>query len=58
MVKKHEGTNSGLSEDGTEVTDLAWRLYSEGDRPTRPANRLLKLPRLEKPTSKQASVTL
>jgi hypothetical protein len=58
IARKHDGTKSGLSVSGTEILALAYRRYSEGDRPTRWANRALKLPMLEKPTSKHASVTL
>jgi hypothetical protein len=58
IARKHDGMKSGLTVSGTETLDLAYRWYSEGDRPTRWVNRTLKLPRLEKPTSKHASVTL
>jgi hypothetical protein len=40
------------------MPERAYLRYSEGERPTRRANKTLKLPTLEYPTSKHASLTL
>ena len=58
MERKQVGTKSGRISRGTKIPDRTWRRYSEGETPTRSLNRALKLPTLENPTSKQASVTL
>jgi hypothetical protein len=42
---------------GTTTIGRMRRRYADGVSPTRRVNRTLKLPRLEKPTSMQTSVT-
>ena len=51
------GSAPTRSTPGTWTTARRRRRYSEGVAPTRRANRPLKLPRLEKPTSMHTSVT-
>src|SRR6516164_4624258 len=55
---KQNGTMTGGSNAADGATRRRQRRYSLGETPTWRRKRLLKDPRLENPTSKQASVTL
>jgi len=57
MSVRHPGVRSAGRAPGTCTMDRTRRRYADGGSPTLRVKRALKLPRLEKPTSMQTSVT-
>src|SRR5829696_9442740 len=57
MRRKHPGIRAAGMVPGTCTIDRTRRRYADGASPIRSMNRALKLPKLEKPTSMQTSVT-
>src|SRR4030095_7040760 len=57
ISERQPGKSARGSFPGTEIMARARRRYPDGVSPTRRVKRSLKLPRLEKPTSRHTSVT-
>jgi len=57
MRERHPGVRAAGTVPGTCTIARTRRRYADGASPIRSENRELKLPKLEKPTSIQTSVT-